>query len=66
MILLVYSSLNEDGHQRLPYLNVHSLGGGTVWEGLEDVALLEEVCTRGGLGFSKAHSRLALYLQLRL
>ena len=37
------SGLNEYGPNRLVCLNAWSLVGGTVWEGLGGVALLEEV-----------------------
>lgn len=53
MVLLVCSGLNENGHDRLLYLNVQSLVGGTVWEGLEGMSLLEEVCLGVVLGFQK-------------
>ena len=36
--------LDEKGPHRLIHLNSWSLVGGTIWEGLEGVALLEEVC----------------------
>ena len=37
------ASWNENGPQRLKYLNAWSLVAGTVWEGLGGVAMLEEV-----------------------
>ena len=40
-------SLNENGPQRLLSLNTWPPVGGTVWEGLGHVALLEEVCQWG-------------------
>ena len=36
--------LNETGLHRLIYLNACFSVGGTVWEGLRGVALLEQVC----------------------
>ena len=39
--------LNENGLHRLIYLNAWSAVGRTVWEGLEGVVLLEEVCAWG-------------------
>lgn len=36
--------LNENDSHRLLYLNVWAPAGGTVWERLEGMALLEEIC----------------------
>lgn len=41
--------MNENGPHRLRYLNVWFLVGGTAWEGLDGMALLEKVFTRCGL-----------------
>ena len=47
--------LNKNGHYRLRYLNAWFPLGGTVWEGLRCMALLEEVCHLGvGCDVSKA------------
>jgi hypothetical protein len=40
--------LNENGPQRFIHLNTWSLVGGSIWEVLEDIALLEEVCNGFG------------------
>jgi hypothetical protein len=52
-----YGSLNENGSHRLVYLKAYSLVGGTVWEVLRGMGLLEEAC-HWGLGFevSEAHA----------
>lgn len=39
--------LNEKNPHKLIYLNAWSPGGGTVLDGLEGVAMLEEVCHWG-------------------
>jgi hypothetical protein len=39
--------LNENGPHRFIYLSAWSSVGGTLWEGLVGVALLEEVCHWG-------------------
>lgn len=50
--------LNENGPKGLIYLKACATDGGTVWEGLAGVALLEAVChLRVGVEVSKAHSR---------
>lgn len=43
MLMRVCGGLNENGPQRFMSLNTWSHVGGTVWEELEGVALLEEV-----------------------
>lgn len=43
--------MNENAPYRLDYLNAYFLLGRTVWEGLGDVALLEEMCHWGQAGF---------------
>ena len=62
----ICGGLNDSGPHRLKYLDVWSLLGGTIWEGLWSVALLEEVCHGdGSWGFkSPSHSQLALLLPL--
>lgn len=46
------TGLKENGLHRLIYLNAWFPVGGTVWEGLEGVPLLEEVYHKvGGVGF---------------
>lgn len=49
--------MNENGSHRLVYLKAYSLVGGTVWEVLRGMGLLEEAC-HWGLGFevSEAHA----------
>ena len=42
-----FGSLNENGPHSFIYLSVWSPVGGTVWEGLEGVALLVAVCHWG-------------------
>lgn len=42
-----YSGLNENGMQSLLYLHVWSIVCGTGSEGLQGVALLEDVCLWG-------------------
>lgn len=39
-----YDGLNEDGPHRFICLNTHSLVGGTVWEELGGMTLLEDIC----------------------
>lgn len=39
--------LSEKSHHRLKYLSAWSVAGGTVWEELEVMAVLEEVCHKG-------------------
>ena len=39
--------LNENGPQRLKYLDIWSAVGRTVWKQLVCIALLEEACPRG-------------------
>lgn len=50
------SDLNENGLYRRIYLNAWSAVGGTVWERLGGVVLLEAVCTGSGLEVLKSHS----------
>jgi hypothetical protein len=53
MVILVWWS-ERGWTPRLIYLNTWSSVGGTLWEGLEGVALLEEVCHwKWGLRFQK-------------
>lgn len=50
-----YSSLNENGINRLTYLNTCATAGGTIWEILEGLALLE-MCHWGVPCGSKSHT----------
>ena len=43
-VLALCGGLNENGSHGLIYLKACSPVGGTFWEGLRGVALLEEVC----------------------
>lgn len=42
----VCGSLNENGSHRLLYLNAWFTVGGTIWEGLKSVALLDDVTSK--------------------
>lgn len=46
--------LNENGPHLLVYLDAWSLVGETFGEGFRGMALLEELCPRGGLEVSKS------------
>lgn len=51
------ANCGENDFRRLMCLNICSSVSGIVWEGLgDDVALLEEVCTKGRLEASNASS----------
>ena len=51
-----YGVLNENGHNGLVYLKTWDLFGGTVWQGLRGLPLLEEVCHwEIALRFQKTH-----------
>lgn len=51
----MYGNLNENGPQRLRYLNTWPEVRETFWEGLISMVLLKEVCrSRWALGFPKA------------
>ena len=52
--MILYGGLNENGPCRIICLNIWSSVGGTVWEEVVGVFLLEEVCHwRGELRFQK-------------
>lgn len=49
-----YDGLNENSFHKVIYLNTWSTVGGSVWEGLGGVTMLEKVCWGGGaLRFQK-------------
>lgn len=53
---MVCGSLNENGPHRLTYFNTWPPGGGSVWERLGNVALLERCVTGVDFEVSKAQA----------